>query len=1026
MQSGNEKVWDSDSAESCCKSKMFFDRRDHTLVHMVNDMITGDKSHLQAQRRFFHYLHPRGIKEMSESKGLRIAYAVIHLLESLESGQIDHRLSALRALRDEVLCSSDMGLRRNTARVLIEIMKDLVRACGSYARQIELAHDFRIVASGKPRIVRNYLDRYHLLEMPEEWNQLAFDDHVHDANTKGRKSATHLIMDAWIKGIRRLRVIYYNFIRPETAEELMEAAAIMGITVRIGIEFFASFYDRFAQIIWVPRGFADARDFMRFLDEPAIRAFMDEGRAVSDYQRDYVLAIFDEFNRRHRLTINSELEIDLPPLDRSDFFEFVGLGQASLLHLAKFIHGNLLLIMHEKVRQLKQRLENADADERRRIETMIDKMDRLDLETVHERFLAPEQNPKVPNINKTATARNLPPLMQLSPCELIDRLSGLHSGYRITLNLSNLKVEDVLEMLYECRGRITRLEIFNLKDFSEGKMDHIPAIHELQQSLNNGNVIQIKRIILNVIEKMKASNDDTVDRTRIMKFKTILADIETLKNMYRVRALMPRVGSDSTGHSPRLYGMGLVVADSLPALAKRAVEKQKHPPRLVLPFQVDTALRITYPTPRDPSSRLGRFFQAARQVPWLQYAGLRGQKEWVAREYSTRMVSRGNIVTLGGQQADSRNNLMDAFESETYRVHHSFRYLHSHLKNILKVIAGFIPAFLTFYLTHDWWILMYFGAFIWFGITGMRNIVQSVMGGGGMRRSSLLRWNDFISWDRLSDSLFFTGFSVPLLDYLVKTLMLNRGMGITTTTDPILLYAIMAAVNGIYLTSHNLFRGLQREAAFANFFRSVLSIPVAFGFNMAIGGLLGLFGIAGINAILQSWAAVISKTASDCVAGFIEGFADRATNIHNRLSDYRQKLEQLFDTYARLEILFPESDVLDLLEHPKAFLKAADQESRDLIMVLIINALDLLYFWMYQPRARTAFRELIYDMEPDERRILIKTQTILKMEREISLMFIDGIAGRNFSRSLAFYLDRSGEYLKSVDRLSARVESAER
>ena len=33
----------------------------------------------------------------------------------------------------------------------------------------------------------------------EDWNQIAFDDHVHDVNTKGRKSSTHLIMDAWIK-----------------------------------------------------------------------------------------------------------------------------------------------------------------------------------------------------------------------------------------------------------------------------------------------------------------------------------------------------------------------------------------------------------------------------------------------------------------------------------------------------------------------------------------------------------------------------------------------------------------------------------------------------------------------------------------------------------------------------------------------------------------------------------------------------------------------------------------------------------
>ena len=221
---------------------IFFDQRDHGLLRIVNEMRDGDLSNQHDQRRFFHHLHPRGIKEMAETKGLRIAYAVIHLLESLERGQVDNRLNALRALRDEVMCSTDQDLQINTARVLIEIMKELVRAHGNYARQLELAHDFRLVASGKPRIVRTNLKKYQLLEMPEEWNQLVFDDHVHDANTKGRKSATHLIMDAWIKGIRRLRVIYYNFIRHETAEELMKAAGIMGILVRIGIEFPASFH----------------------------------------------------------------------------------------------------------------------------------------------------------------------------------------------------------------------------------------------------------------------------------------------------------------------------------------------------------------------------------------------------------------------------------------------------------------------------------------------------------------------------------------------------------------------------------------------------------------------------------------------------------------------------------------------------------------------------------------------------------------------------------------------------------------
>ncbi|MDA8404988.1 MAG: hypothetical protein M0Z56_12475 [Desulfobacteraceae bacterium] len=377
---------------------------------------------------------------------------------------------------------------------------------------------------------------------------------------------------------------------------------------------------------------------------------------------------------------------------------------------------------------------------------------------------------------------------------------------------------------------------------------------------------------------------------------------------------------------------------------------------------------------------------------------------------------------MGGHQGDNTNRLTLADpEPEAVRILYSWRYVHPVLQNIIKVGIGFVPAFLTFLLSNNWWVLMYFGAFIWFGITGLRNIVQSVVGGGGIRRSSLLKWNDFVSWDRLSDSLFYTGFSVPLLDYLVKTLILNRGFDVTIATHPVLLYVIMAMVNGIYLTSHNLFRGLPKEAAYGNFFRSVFSIPVAFLLNAVIGGILTLCGDADVNGVLQSWAAVISKASSDCVAGFIEGFADRAKNVRNRLSDYRQKLNQFLDCYARLEILFPEADAYEILENPGKWLSEAGPETRDQIVILIINALDLLYFWMYQPRARTAFDSLLRRMEPDERRILVKAQSVLKMEREISQMFIDGIAGRNFSRPLAFYLNESQAYLQAVKNINSCV-----
>ena len=74
----------------------------------------------------------------------------------------------------------------------------------------------------------------------------------------------------------------------------------------------------------------------------------------------------------------------------------------------------------------------------------------------------------------------------------MERLDQLHAGYRACLNLSDLSVEDVLEILYECKGMITHMEIFNLKDHVDGKASSYPEISELQKALNEGNVITLK------------------------------------------------------------------------------------------------------------------------------------------------------------------------------------------------------------------------------------------------------------------------------------------------------------------------------------------------------------------------------------------------------------------------------------------------------------------------------------------------------------------------------------------------------
>lgn len=187
--------------------------------------------------------------------------------------------------------------------------------------------------------------------------------------------------------------------------------------------------------------------------------------------------------------------------------------------------------------------------------------------------------------------------------------------------------------------------------------------------------------------------------------------------------------------------------------------------------------------------------------------------------------------------------------------------------------------------------------------------------------------------------------------------------------------------------------------------------------SKGVSEVLMLAGVTGITVIMQQWAAIISKFASDFVAGIIEGYADRMKNISLRLRDYRTKISRLFSVYSKLELMFPEDDVSELMKSTKQMMRAVAERERSLEYQLIINALDLQYFRMYQPQAANALKLTLKDMTQDECDILVSSQSVLEREKEISQMFIDGLVGKNFSRSLSFYLDYHKKYLNEINTL---------
>ena len=144
-------------------------------------------------------------------------------------------------------------------------------------------------------------------------------------------------------------------------------------------------------MIWVPRGFADAQAFLCFLAELPVMEVMELGRKVSLYQQQYVPKLLQKFNDNHRLEINQTYGIELPPIEEQEFHTFVGIGQMSRLHLAKFIHNQMLKALQAKADQLRSEFASASPERCSEISSWIESMNRLDLESVIDTYLKPEK-----------------------------------------------------------------------------------------------------------------------------------------------------------------------------------------------------------------------------------------------------------------------------------------------------------------------------------------------------------------------------------------------------------------------------------------------------------------------------------------------------------------------------------------------------------------------------------------------------------------------------------------------------------
>ena len=156
--------------------------------------------------------------------------------------------------------------------------------------------------------------------------------------------------------------------------------------------------------------------------------------------------------------------------------------------------------------------------------------------------------------------------------------------------------------------------------------------------------------------------------------------------------------------------------------------------------------------------------------------------------------------------------------------------------------------------------------------------------------------------------------------------------------------------------------------------------------------------------------------------------------------DYSLKLKQLMAVFTRLEMNFPDREGIEVLKDPQAVLdwgldaeraaaavpcgclpagrRGGGNEALEFERTLVINALDLMYFWYYQPRARDVLRSILRRLTLEERTIFLRCQDVLSSEHRISMMIVDGMLGKNFSKALSFYLERWQPYLASMQKIT--------
>lgn len=736
--------------------------------------------------------HPAGFVRELKKRRITIAESYLVIVRYLESDRHEERIHALRLLEEQTLHAKSITMPLNTARVQMALMKEAIKSRDNKRRQLELLYDFTVSSYGQPSVIRSYLDELGIIELPETGQRIAdmdmgWDLHVHDNSSYGRKTPSQLVIDAFIKGISEITVAFNLLSNRGNMAEVLAAGEILGVRVKIGVEFSVLAQGhRFHLMYLLPEARTSA-ELDRFFEEHgrALAPFIEGLNRNQESRIASIDALIHSFNEGSLPTLNSGYDEEgvyaLRPLDLAAVEEIVPMESLHRMYLGELLYSQWKSALLKRVLLAKSRRNHARAELERgaisewdyaniesRYQGLRETYRQLNPEDLRARYFSAPQLSEYPTVFTDMGAI----------CRLLHDTGG-----RIKL-LHPLEhgLVDAYRVILANAGVIDFVEVYNMYDSINRSVDDILRFAGFIDALDSGRS--------ELVAPFLAGHDIDLDEAPLAEIVAPIAE----------RPLVAVCGSDSTGRSSTIPGMGFIFAS-----------------------------RVIGPRRR-------RFLERHFALP--------GFISRVIAARGTHVADGGAydpIVSMGKSTHFMPNKIGDEAEVNPIPLRRALRYLNPALVNVLHVAVGLALATLTIGWEY---------ALVWLGITALRHVIVDLI---ARRGTHLREWSvGEVDWRNIARSLFWTGVSVPLLA-LVK----HEFDALWTLEKAGALYQFsqffcIAFVNGLYLTMHNTLRGFERGVVVANFFRAILSWPFASLFA-PLGDALGL------PSIVQSkiWSDVV-------------------------------------------------------------------------------------------------------------------------------------------------------------------------